>query len=309
MNNIKSNIEYKENMELKEFTTLKIGGEAKIAYFPKSEQEFIEVLDSLNEKPIIIGNGSNLLISSNGTDKPVVITKNFKTIEIIDETKIKIQAGVQSPVFAKFALENSLEGGAFLIGIPGTVGGAITMNSSAHGDKVEDIFIRACIYDFENKKSIILNKEEMQFAYRTSAITLNPNYILLWAEFELKKASKETIQERMDFHVDYRAKNHPPLTMPSCGSTFKNPERGVPVGKMLEDLGAKTWENNDAKVSIKHANFVINTNNASSMDMLSLMLKMHNEVKSSYGYEVHTEVKFIGNKDKKEEEIWQVLKG
>ena len=131
--------------------------------------------------------------------------------------------------------------------------------------------------------------------------------VILSAVFEFQKGDKSKIQERMDFHVNYRAKNHPPLTEPSCGSTFKNPE-GEYAANLLEKVGAKEYtHNNRVKFSSKHANFLYNYNNATSTDVIELMYEMYSRVKEQFNIELHPEVKFIGKMTNKEKEIWKTM--
>lgn len=302
-----SSIKSIKNLSLAGYTTLKIGGEAEIAYFPANIDEISCIRDhlELNHKKItVIGAGSNLLVSSQGISGGVILTNHFKNYEIFKNGKIKVDCGVKSAKLAHILLENNLSGLEFLIGIPGSIGGAITMNSSAHGQGIEDVIESAEVLDLETGEIINLEKSDLNLGYRYSFVESN-RHLILNATFQLKKDDFKNISDKMEFHVNYRKEKHPPLTQPSAGSTFRNPERGVYVGKLFEELGAKSWIEGGAKVSDIHANFVINAKNATSLDISRLMHKMYTSVKDKFGYDLIAEIRFVGDPTKEEELIWK----
>ncbi len=178
------------------------------------------------------------------------------------------------------------------------------MNSSAHGQSIEDVIESADVIDLKTCEIKTLYKEDLKLSYRNSFVEKN-RHLILNAVFKLKKAEQNEISERMEFHINYRKQNHPPLTEPNAGSTFRNPEPNVFVGMLFEELGAKSWKEGGVKVSEKHANFVINTGNATSLDVSRLMHRMHSGVKERYGYDLIAEIRYIGIPTKEEEEIWK----
>lgn len=292
---------------LAEHTTLKIGGNAEEAFFPETSSELLELVDNLkkeNKKITLIGAGSNLLVSSQGISGAVIFTTSLKSIEMLSPSTIKVDCGVKSTKFAKFLLEQNLTGMEFMVGIPGTVGGAVVMNSSAHGQAIEDSIICAEVYDLQTNECIKLDKKGLQLSYRSSFVEKN-RHIILNATFSLEKGNQSEIEDKMKFHVEYRQKNHPPLTEPNAGSTFRNPDHGVYVGKLLQELGAKDWIEGGIKVSNKHANFIFNFNNATSLDVSRLMHKMHSNVKEKYGYDLIAEIRYVGDPTPEEEAIWK----
>ncbi len=294
-----------ENYSLKEHTTLKIGGISKIVYFPKSVEEIYAIKNnSCAEKLTVIGEGSNLLVSSQGVEEKVLITKNMKKHEFIGEETIKTECGLKSANLAKILLEKSLTGLEFLIGIPGSVGGAVTMNSSAHGQAIEDVIEAVEVIDLNTCEIKTLNKEDLKLCYRNSFVEKN-RHLILTATFKLKKANPKDIMEKMEFHLNYRKQNHPSLTESNAGSTFRNPERKVHAGRLFEELGAKNWREGAAKVSEKHANFLINTGDATSLDISRLMYRMHSGVKEKFGYDLIAEIRYVGVPTTEEEEIWK----
>ena len=297
------NCEILENYELKTHSTFKIGGCAKRAFFPTTIEEFVKLLTEL-ENPIVLGGCSNVLISNNGVDKDVIMTTKLNNYSF-EKNRMYALCGAKVPVLAKEASELSLSGVEFMIGFPGSVGGAICMNASAHSQSISDTFKSCRIYDLDNKRVVDLNKDEMEFGYRSS-ILQKQNYILLEATFELRPIAKEEITSIMQRNLEFRKGKQPNLALPNVGSIFRNPPNDS-AGRLLEKAGVKGLKIGGAQVWLGHANFIINTENASSTEVSQLMNKMYNEVKERYTIELIPEVKFIGIKNKEEEEIWNTL--
>lgn len=296
-----------ENFKIAEYTTLKIGGCAEYAYFPSNHDEIITVRNHLLEKQMkitIIGAGSNLLVSSQGIKGGVIFTNNLKELEIGDDGRVKVGCGVKSAYLAKVLLDKSLTGLEFLIGIPGSIGGAVTMNSSAHGQAIEDVIESVEVLNIHTGEISVFQKSELNLGYRYSFVESN-KHLILNTTFNLKNGDADKISELMDFHVQYRAKNHPPLTEPSAGSTFRNPAQGIFIGQLIEKLGGKGWVEGGARISDKHANFIINYDKATSVDVSRLMNRMYTGIKNEFGYEPIAEIRFVGEPTQEEEEIWK----
>ena len=292
-----------ENYELKRHTTFKIGGCAKKAFFPHTIEAFCELLKTL-DNPTILGGCSNVLISSEGIDGDVILTTKLNKFEF-DNNRLYAQCGVKVPMLAKEAAQKSLSGMEFMIGFPGTVGGAVYMNASAHSQFVSDTFIECRVFDLQTKEILKLNKEEMSFGYRMSLLQEKP-YILLDAKFELRPEEKEQISAIMQRNLDFRKDKQPNLTMPNAGSIFRNPPNDS-AGRLLEKAGVKGLKEGGARVWLGHANFIINEENATSKDVSYLMNKMYNMVKDKYTIRLVPEVKFIGKKSKEEDELWTTM--
>lgn len=295
--------ELKENYELKKHTTFKIGGCAKRAFFPTTVEEFTELLNTL-KTPVILGNCSNVLISSQGVEEDVIITTEMNRYEFVNNTLTAL-CGVKVPFLSKEAENKSLSGFEFMIGFPGTVGGAVYMNASAHSQAISDTFKSCKVYDLNSKKIIELNKDEMKFGYRSSVLQ-EGRYILLEAKFELLPVPKEEITTIMQRNLEFRKGRQPGLSQPNAGSIFRNPPNDS-AGRLLEKAGIKGLKQGGAQVWLGHANFIVNIEDAESKDVSILMNKMYNEVKEKYTIELVPEVKFIGVKSKEEEEIWNTL--
>ena len=296
-------IEVKNNFNAKNLTSFKVSGLIKNAYFPNNTDELSNLLYEL-KNPVVLGNCSNILISSYGYDGDIIFTTNCKNIDI-NENKIIAECGVKGPMAAKLAYENGLSGFEFMIGFPGSIGGEIYMNASAKEQAISDTLIFAKIFDNKNKKILTLTKEELKFSYRHS-ICQDKNYTVISATFELNKEAKEKIKNKMDFNLEFRRQHQPSLALPNCGSVFKNP-KDKSAGMLLDNIQAKMLTYGGAKVWENHANFIINYANATSEDILNLMLLMYNRVKEKYSIKLSPELIYIGNQSQKEAEIWKIL--
>ena len=296
-------IECKENFEIKKYTTFKIGGKIDKVWFPKSQQELVQLLKELKNY-IILGNCSNILVSSNGYKGNLILTTEMRNYEI-NGSKVVVDCGVKGPLLSQKTAEASLSGFEFMIGFPGTIGGEIYMNASCHGQSISDSLVRCCLFDKKKKEIVYKEKSEMGFDYRKS-ILQNDEYVVLGAEFELKKADKDEINALMDRNLSTRKNIQPTLVNPNAGSVFRNPENDS-AGRLLEKAGVKGLELENVKVWDNHANFIVNKGNATSIEVLELMVKMHNAVKEKFTIELQPEIVFIGNKTKKEEELCKIL--
>lgn len=286
----KDNVLMDENMA--KHTTFKAGGNAKYVVLPKNEKELADLLRFVSDNKIkyyVIGNGSNLLVKDSGFDGIIIkIGNNMSKIEIKDNI-IVCQAGAFLSKIAKLALENSLTGLEFAAGIPGLVGGAVTMNAGAYGGEVKDVITKVWLIDKEGN-NFCLQNNEMEFGYRES-IVQKKEYIVTRVELKLEYGNKEEIEEKMNEFLKAR-KDKQPLEYPSAGSTFKRPE-GHFAGKLIMDAGLRGYTVGGACVSEKHCGFVINKNNATATDIIELMDKVSEIVYEKYGVRLEAEVKVI----------------
>ena len=296
-------MEVKNDFEIKNLTTFKIGGKVKTLYIPEKVEELTELLRTLDDY-IVLGSCSDILFSSNGYSGNVIITTGLKKFEIRG-TRVYAECGVKDPLISQKVSEASLSGLEFLIGLPGTIGGAVYMNAGAHGQCIADVFVSACLFDKETKEVVFKQKSEMDFSYRHS-ILHEGRYVLLSAEFELAKQPVENIKELMERNLTFRKTIQPSLANPNAGSVFKNPENDS-AGRLLDKAGVKSFDFPTVKIWDKHANFIINKGNATSEDVLDLMVKMYQAVKNMYTIELTPEVIFIGDKTEKEEELCNIL--
>lgn len=292
-------IEVKENFDITNLTTFRVGGIVKKVYFPANLQEFVTLLKTL-KKPIILGGCSNIIFSSQGYDGEIICTTKMDNITV-KGTHLTADCGVRGPIASQTAYNSSLSGFEFMIGFPGTIGGNVFMNAGAHGQNIADSFVKACLYDTKTKDIVYIDKANMEFGYRHSVLQ-NERYILLEAEFELKRANQEDIKSLMDRNIEFRKTIQPSLAYPNAGSVFKNPENDS-AGRLLDKAGVKELCSDNVKVWEKHANFIVNTGNATSENIMELIYKMYTTVKEMYTIELEPEIRFLGKKTKREEEI------
>lgn len=294
----------KEDFEIKNHTSFKIGGKIAKIYFPETIDEFAQILQ--NEPNIFVGgNWSNTLVSSYGYLGKVFSTSNLDYITTSfnfnssypKKEYIVAGTGVKGPKLAQTVAEYGLSGLEFMIGFPGSVGGEVFMNAGAHGQSISDVLVSAKVFD--GNSIITLTKEEMDFSYRHS-ICQDKKYIVLEAEFELTPKNPEEVKQKMAENLEFRKTHQPSLTLPNCGSIFKNPENNS-AGKLLDECGVKGLQIGGAKVWENHANFIVNTGNATSTDVLKLMLEMKQRVKEKFNISLKPEICYLG--DNEEEDL------
>ena len=282
------------NAPMKKYTSFKCGGNASILITPDSSdslQKIISYCYTKNVKPLMIGNGSNLLVTDNGIDNVVIkIGSKMSKIELIDDTTIFCEAGASLKSLCMFALENSLSGLEFAYGIPGTLGGAVYMNAGAYGGEMKDVLFSCKHIDADGNIGELL-QDELDLRYRGSAYTDN-GFTIVSAIMKLKKAEMTDIKATMDDKLQ-RRKDKQPLEYPSAGSTFKRPE-GYFAGALIEESGLKGYTVGGAQVSEKHAGFVINKNKATATDVITLIKDVQKIVFEKHGVMLETEVKIIG---------------
>ena len=278
---------------LKDYTTFKIGGRCKALIEINSEESIAELVKICNDENIrylILGKGSNMLCDDKGFEGVVLhIGTNFSSVEITGDDILIADAGCNLSKLCKIALDNSLSGLEFAYGIPGTVGGAVFMNAGAYGGEIKDILQEVnCVDNAGNIHT--LSAEKLNLSYRHSIFHDN-GWIVTSAAFKLKKGSKEEIKSKMDDLIG-RRKDKQPLEYPNAGSTFKRPV-GQFAGKLIQDCGLKGFSVGGAMVSEKHSGFVINYNNATCEDVLSLIKQVQDIVKEKTGFFLECEVKII----------------
>lgn len=283
---------YLENVSMSKHTTYRVGGIAKVMVYPKDEKKLISLLRELKSKNIlykILGNGSNTLFSDKIFDGVIIKLDCFDDIKFFRNT-IKAGSGVNLIKLSNMAVRKSLSGLEFATGIPGTIGGAVYMNAGAY--KSDMGYIVKSIRVITPKLEIItMTNKELDFHYRTSFLQKNPGYICLEATLQLKKGDKNEMLELVRDRKERRLQSQP-LEYPSAGSVFRNPEN-LFAGKLIEDLGYKGLIRGGAKVSDKHANFIINYNNATSTDIKELIDFVKDEVLDKYGIELKVEQEFV----------------
>lgn len=287
-------ISTKSEESLAGYTSFKIGGRCRILIEPESTDQIGQVLSlcsQWNVPYLIIGNGSNMLISDRGYDGAVILlNQKFAEIQLLGEDRIVAQAGASLMKVCRFAAEHALSGLEFAYGIPATVGGAVYMNAGAYGGEMKDVLSAVEHFTLHGER-VKLPVEKLELSYRHSIYTDQQNCILS-AEFQLTPGDPEEIQSRMK-EIMERRKSKQPLEFASAGSTFKRPENAF-AAKLIEDCGLKGRTVGAAQVSEKHSGFVINRGGATCADVKALIKIIQQEVFRQSGIQLECEVKMIG---------------
>lgn len=281
-----------QNADMRQYTTLKLGGTADWLAFPRSAAEIAELFAEAGAAGLpvsVIGHGSNLLVLDGGIRGLVIrIEKNMKNIRR-EGNRLTAAAGAMLGAVAGFAAENGLTGLEFASGIPGTVGGAVTMNAGAYGGEMKDVVVRVDGI-LPDGTEMSLSGEEMRFGYRRSAVK-NLNLIVTEVTMELAEGDPAAIRAKMSELNRQRAEKQP-LDVPSAGSTFKRPE-GFYAAALIDQCGLKGYSVGGAQVSMKHAGFLVNSGD-SSRDYLELVRTVQRIVRERAGVELEPEIRIIG---------------
>lgn len=288
----------KQNEPMKKHTTFKIGGPADFFIKINTIEELKKIVKFAKEQNIsitVVGNGSNLLVTDKGI-RGIVIKLDLKEIEIQqkDEQNLEIivDSGVAIGTLAQRLLKEEITGFEELASIPGTIGGAILMDAGAYGKEIKDIIDEVTTIDYNgNIKSF--SNEESKFTYRNSKFS-NGEYIILQTKLLLKKGNKDKIKQRMDEYSKSR-KEKQPIEYPNAGSTFKRGDDFI-TAKLIDEAGLKGYSIGGAKISEKHAGFIINEENATAKDVLELVEYIQSKIYEKFEKKIELEVKILGEK-------------
>ncbi len=288
---ITDNVLFDEKMS--KHTTFRIGGNADAFVNVRNALEIEKIIDYCAETDtpyMIMGNGSNMLVSDKGI-RGVVIHIGSNMSECgIDGDEVYAEAGILTSALAKKILEAELTGFEFAAGIPGTLGGGIYMNAGAYGGEMKNI-LESVTFIRPDGTIKTETPDNLDFGYRRS-IFMSGKYIILSCKMKLEKGNYDEIKERMA-ELNARRADKQPLSTPSAGSAFKRPE-GYFAGKLIQDAGLMGYSIGGAMVSDKHAGFVVNKGGASAKDVLDLIKHIQKTVKDKFGVELEPEVRLIG---------------
>ena len=287
-------LEVLQDEPMSRHTTFRIGGPAKRMAFPSSREQLVLLMSFAKDygaNPLVIGNGSNLLVPDEGLDRLVIDTSaNLNRVERGSGNTVLADAGATLARTADLACKSGLTGLEFAHGIPGTVGGGVCMNAGAYGGEMKQVLRSAAVL-FPEEGIRTLTGEELAFSYRHSLLTDRPDAVVLRAVFALEAGESAAIREKMD-ELMARRKTSQPLEYPSAGSTFKRPE-GYFAAALIDQCGLKGLTVGGAQVSEKHAGFVINRGGATCADVLTLMAQVQQRVWEEKGVRLEPEVKVI----------------
>ena len=277
---------------MKKHTTFRVGGPADLYVCPK-KQELPVILGLAKKKGLavtVIGNGSNLLVGDKGIRGLVIeVGAQMNAVEVQGNI-LRAQAGALLSQVAAKAAAAGLGGMEFAAGIPGSMGGAVTMNAGAYGGEMKDVIRQVTVLTQECEQKV-LSREELDLSYRHSCIPKN-HFLVLEAELSLTPAPEQEIRAKMAELREKRVEKQP-LEYPSAGSTFKRPE-GYFAGKLIMDAGLRGYTVGGAQVSEKHCGFVVNKGGATAADVMQLVDDVKKKVKDSSGVDLELEIKTLG---------------
>ena len=292
-NKISGKISFNEN--LSKLSWFNLGGPAKVLFRPKSLQELSLFLKEIKgiKKIKVLGIGSNTLIRDGGFDGIIIKFGNsFSHLSLFNSNTIIAGASALDKNVSNFALKNSISGFEFMSCIPGTVGGAVRMNSGCYGNDISKILISVQVMDFDGNVKAI-QSSDIKFYYRGSS--LDNNLIIISATFKGKKDNNLNVQQKINSFMKEK-KNTQPSKIKTCGSTFKNPEN-YKAWKLIRDSGCAGMKVGDAEISQQHCNFFLNKGNAKSEDLENLIHQVKNKVLNKTGINLELELQIIGEKN------------
>lgn len=290
-------LQYLKDVELRFYeplsrhTSFRIGGPAEVMAFPKDPSQLAQVLGAaakLDCVPVILGAGTNVLAPDDGMKGLIICLKDaLDGIEQLNDTTIRVMAGVTMTRAAVFAANLGLSGLEFAHGIPGTVGGGVYMNAGAYGGEICQVCTQVAVMDTDGTVRLLGN-EEMEFSYRHSRLE-EESGIVLYADFALTPAPKEQIKEKMQELMNKR-KTSQPLDLPSAGSAFKRPVGGY-AAALIDQAGLKGFQVGGAAISTKHAGFAVNVGGATAEDVVALLRQVSDRVYEMSGIRLEPEVR------------------
>ncbi len=280
-----------ENIDLSQYSTMRIGGRARYFYTAKDQTELIDFLNELhkeNIKFIILGGGANCLFADEVFDG--VVIRNRMNKLIVQENHINAESGVTIGVFNEECKKRGLSGLEMLMRVPGTIGGAVWNNAGAYGMEISRIVTGGKVWSRGEVQKV--DQDFFEFTYRSSILKKTRDHVLLEADFEMKNIGKEEIAKKMEEIIQMRLEKEPQgLT---CGSFFRNPPNNS-AGRLLEEVGAKDLKIGDLEVAQKHANWLLNKGKATASDLIQLRDLMKSKVKERFGVELQEELDIISS--------------
>ena len=286
---------FRKNVKLANYSWFNLGGNAEYFYKAKDKNQLIEFLKEIKKKKLkttILGAGSNILFRDKGVKGVVIkLGNNFSYTNLLENNIIVAGAATLDRKVANFAKENNLENLEFLSCIPGSIGGAIIMNSSCYNNDISKVLISLQAVD-KNKLSVIeIKKEDIKFSYRGT--NLPNDLIIISAKFQGSIGKKEDIEKRQKNLIE-KKKLSQPSQIKTCGSTFKNLSKDKKAWMLIKDSGCENYREGDAIISQKHCNFFVNDGNAKASDIEKLIKKVKKKVFEKTGVSLELEIKIFG---------------
>ena len=292
-NKFKGNI--KNNVNLSNYNWFNLGGPAEYLFKPENKEQLIEFLKEnkiFKLNTTVLGAGSNTLIRDNGIKGVVIkLGSSFSKIKLINSDTLEVGAAALDRKVSNYAKDNGLSEFEFLSCIPGSIGGAVIMNSGCYGDDISKILISINVIDIKDCKEKVIKREDIKFFYRGT--NLPSEYIIISAKLKGKIKSKSTIEEKQNNFI-MKKKLSQPSQIKTCGSTFKNLSNRKKAWQVIKQTGCDKFREGDAVISEKHCNFFVNNGKAKSADIEKLINKVKKKVNEKSGVNLELEIKIIG---------------
>ena len=287
--------DFNQNVKLSNYSWFNLGGNAEYFYKAKDKKQLIEFLEEVKKKRLkttFLGAGSNILFRDNGVKGAVIkLGKNFSYTKLIEKDVLDVGAGTLDRKVANFAKENNLGNLEFLSCIPGSIGGAIRMNSGCYENDISKVLLSIKAIDINKLSEIEIKKEDIKFSYRGT--NLSDNLILISAKIKGRIKKKEEIEKKQAYLIE-KKKLSQPSQVKTCGSTFKNIDKDKKAWMLIKEAGCEDYKEGDAMISQKHCNFFVNNGNAKSSDIENLIKKVKKRVYEKTGVNLELEIKIIG---------------
>ena len=284
-----------ENVNLSNYSWFNLGGDAEFFFKPNNKNQLMEFLveaKKSNLKITILGAGSNTLFRDNGVKGAVVkLGSNFSYTKLISKNIIEVGAATLDRKVANFAKDNNLANFEFLSCIPGSIGGAVIMNSGCYENDISKILVSIQVIDTKECKEREVKKEDIKFLYRGT--NLPEGLIIISAKFRGLIGDKDKIDKKQSDFVK-KKKLSQPSQIKTCGSTFKNINKTKKAWMIIKESGCDNFKEGDAIISKKHCNFFVNNGKAKSSDIENLIKKVKSVVYTKTGVNLELEIKIIG---------------
>ncbi len=285
-----------KSVSLSNYSWFNLGGTAEYLFKPNNKSQLKEFLnDNLTNdlKITIIGAGSNILFRDNGIKGVVIkLGKGFSYINLIGENELEVGAATLDKKVANFARDNNISNFEFLSCIPGSIGGAITMNSGCYGHDISKILTSITVVDLKKRQEKVIKSEDIKFYYRGT--NLSENLIIVSARLKGNNSSTKSIEKTQNEMLE-KKKLSQPSQIKTCGSTFKNVNTEKKAWMLIKESGCDSFREGDAEISKKHCNFFVNNGKAKSSDIEKLILRVKKEVNNKTGINLDLEIKIIGD--------------
>ena len=284
-----------ENVKLSNYSWFNLGGNADFFFKPKDKDHLKKFLEEANKKDLkttILGAGSNTLFRDKGFRGVVIkLGKEFSYIKKIDKNIIDVGAATLDRKVANFAKDNNLKDLEFLSCIPGSIGGAVVMNSGCYDNDISKVLISINVLDRKKMTEVEIKKENIKFFYRGT--NLSDNFVILSAKLKCSIGEKSEIEKKQNYLIE-RKKMTQPSQIKTCGSTFKNLNDDKKAWMLIKEAGCIDYKVGDAEISKKHCNFFVNNGKAKSSDIENLMKKVQKRVQEKTGVNLELEIKIVG---------------